>query len=437
MASAPSRAERAFTVVALVALTGAVVPLLTERSGARLGPGDQNIASQAVFWGVYAVTAIVAFRRWRSLVRAAKHNAALWALVGLALVSVFWSDAPGVTLRRAAALLCTTGFGVYLAERYQPKVFLRLLGYALGMSAALSVTFVLVLPGYGISEGFLSGTWRGVYIHRNALGRLMALGIAVFMLSGLDGSRRWTGWLGAVVAFVLIVMSGSMSALVISATLIALVACAPALRWEHSVRAGVVALLILAGGIAATIISTRVDTAVSAIGRDVSLTGRTEIWGAVWKMICLRPWLGYGYNGFWLGWSGASSHVWRVTGWDPPHAHNGFLDLWLDLGLLGEVLFLASVTTTVYRSIVLLQRSSGFNSLFPLLFVAYLLLYNLIESVVLVRNSIFWVLYVTVALQGAKPLCLGSGGVVSVAKVEGRQAGGAAKMIGRAAAARC
>ena len=73
--------------------------------------------------------------------------------------------------------------------------------------------------------------------------------------------------------------------------------------------------------------------------RDEGLTGRLNLWNAVLLAISKRLWLGYGFNAFWQGMKGESGYVLTAVGWAPKYAHNGFLDLVLDLGLLGLLVF--------------------------------------------------------------------------------------------------
>jgi len=137
--------------------------------------------------------------------------------------------------------------------------------------------------------------------------------------------------------------------------------------------------------------------ALGAVGRDATLTGRTQLWADVIVQIEDKPWLGYGFGGFWLGWNGPSAAIWEETTWQPPHAHNGILDLWLDLGAVGVALFVVGFVVAVVRALRLAQRSCDRAELLPIAFLVFMFLYNFSESTILHQNSIFWVLYVASA----------------------------------------
>lgn len=90
--------------------------------------------------------------RWRQFINVLTRDKLLLLLVVVALCSLFWSVSPEVTLRRSVALVGTTAIGAYLATRYTVGGQLRLLAWALGIAALLSLVFGLLLPSYEISS---------------------------------------------------------------------------------------------------------------------------------------------------------------------------------------------------------------------------------------------------------------------------------------------
>jgi O-antigen ligase len=145
------------------------------------------------------------------------------------------------------------------------------------------------------------------------------------------------------------------------------------------------------------------DAVLNLLGRDATLTGRTPLWALMWGMIRLRPWFGYGYGGFWLQWNPPSAEIWRASmwtgGWLPPNAHNGFIDLLADLGIVGLGAFLISFGSNLVRSLRLVRQSVSAADLFPLLFLYLYLLANVTETVLVIHNSLLWMLYVALTIQ--------------------------------------
>ena len=147
--------------------------------------------------------------------------------------------------------------------------------------------------------------------------------------------------------------------------------------------------------------------ALAYLGRNATLTRRTEIWTAVWSAISSHMLLGYGFSGFWAGVHGESAQVAARLGFVARHAHNGFLDLWLELGLAGLLLFAAGYFQAVRNGIRLLRMRHDRLASWPLLYLAFMLLYNLAEGPILRQNNLYWALYVAVVVAVAQAAHIG------------------------------
>jgi exopolysaccharide production protein ExoQ len=400
--------EKSFAVLAIFLFSGALVPLLRLPSG----PGVQLPEGDPVLWtmwlGLYGVASLLILVRWRRSIHVATRDKLLLLLIGIAMLSVLWSFAPQITLRREVALIGTSLFGVYLATRYSLDQFLQLLAWALGIAAVLSLIFALMLPSYGITSGaYGSESWQGVFGGgKNVLGRTMALSAVVFMLLALSTRKhRLVLWSGFVLSTGLLWMSNSVTSLISLFAILLLLPLYQALRWRYTLPVSLLILAVVAGGIALTWLLANAEDVLGVLGRDPTLTHRTELWPAVIEMIRQHPWLGYGYGAFWLGWSGESAHVslWVLESGDPPilHAHNGFLDLWLDLGLLGLATFALGFSLAALRAVSWVRATRTATGLWPLLFLTFIFLYNFTESSILVHNNLFWVLYVAISMLTA------------------------------------
>jgi exopolysaccharide production protein ExoQ len=403
--------ERCFVVLALFLFTGALLPLLLAQDQGSQDPVQGNPVSQVVFLGIYGITSLLIAVRWRRFIWVAARDKLLLLLIGVVLFSVFWSAAPAITLRQDVALLGTTLFGVYFVARYELREQLRLLAWAMGIAALLSLICALALPSYGIDSNDVRGdAWQGIYGGgKNILGRTMALSMMVFLLLALDkhGRHRWLLWAGFGLSAILLFQSHSTTPQVILLTILFLLPLYAALRWHYALGASFFVLAVLVGGGIATWLVADADLVLNALGRDLTLTNRTYLWPAVIEMIRERPWLGYGYGAFWLGWAGESAHVWlwnAQIGLEAEHAHNGYLDLCLNLGLLGASTFVLGFLLTARRAIVWARYTRKAEDLWPLAYLTFILLYNLTESAIIAPNDIIWLLYVVVVLWTATRL---------------------------------
>jgi exopolysaccharide production protein ExoQ len=394
---------RVFVVfVFLLASTGLLIPLLRQQGSAVSDVSAGDPVTQILWLGVYAVTFVLIALRWRQFVGVVTRDKLLLLLVALAVLSVLWSAAPETTLRRGVALVGTTAFGAYLAARYTLGGQLRLLAWALGIAAVLSLISGLALPSYGISsDPLFVGDWQGIYNHKNALGNDMSLGAVVFLILAASnrGGRRWLIWGCFVLAVCLIVLSDSQTALIVLLALLALWPVYRSLRWRYTLALPFLIFAVLLGASVATWLVSNADTVLGAFGRDVTLSGRTELWSLVWDEILERPLLGYGYSGFWLGLEGESAPIWLATGSEVPAADNGFLDLWLNLGLVGVAVFVAGFSVAFLRAAAWARASRTSEGIWPCIFLTFMLLYSVSESVFLRQNSTLWILYVSTVLS--------------------------------------
>lgn len=399
-------AENVFVVISLLFFSGAVLGLVSP---------TKDLHQTILFgnYGIQAIAILLIVVRWKRVVRIVIREKLLWALVGLAVTSVFWSDEPMLTLYRTdgpcvIALVLATLFGVYLATRYSLNEQLWLLAWTLGTAALLSLVVSLVLPQYGVmgmgvvlSSEDLShpGAWRGIYGHKTILGTIMALSTLVFLFFATNSRRyRWVAWAGIGLSVGILVLSTTKGALVILLTIVFLLPFYGALRWNYSLAVPFFITTLLVTGGVATLFLGNADTILGSLGRDTTFSGRTSIWPAVLDKIWERPWLGYGYGVFWRGWEGESADVWRTSPIQAAHAHDGFLDLSLDLGFLGLSVFALSFLTVCLRAVKWIRLTKTAEGLVPLSYLTFMVMYNLTESA-LVRADLIWVLYVAVTLS--------------------------------------
>ena len=132
-----------------------------------------------------------------------------------------------------------------------------------------------------------------------------------------------------------------------------------------------------------------------ASGRDSTLTGRTGIWQTVLNEP-INPLLGTGYASFWLG--DRLQRIWELYPNTPLlQAHNGYIEVYLNLGLVGVALLVGVVWTAlrnVQRRLVAVQYSTGNldDSLFQSFGIAYMiayLAYNITEATFMGLNFLF------------------------------------------------
>ena len=388
-------------------LSGAALLLAAGAGGYWLGSGDAasgNQTLQLIWFGLYGFAALQLFRAGAHALRTATGSFLVWSLIALAVVSLAWSTAPGVSVRRLVALLGSSIVGLYLANRYRGRDLYSLLLLTTAIGMVLSLAVVLLLPSVGISTVAYESGWQGIFIQKNWLGRVAGLSAILWILYVSSTHTRRVLAVGMLALSVIMLLgSGSKTALLVTASLLLITLMLPLFRLHLSLAIPLFLGLLAGGAVAVSRVLANAEELTGLVGRDLTLTGRTEIWDALTPLAAEHPWLGYGYGGFWLDWSGPSRTIWTRLGWQVPNAHNGFLDLRLELGYIGLTLFLLSFVVNLARAIALVHASSRAEAKLPIIFLTFLVLANVTESFLLLHNSLFWILYVAVSFQ------LGSG----------------------------
>jgi exopolysaccharide production protein ExoQ len=388
--------EKIFVFSVLLLSTGAFMSLTVAR-----GQGQDAASGQAgmqmAWMAIYLVAVVLLLWKCRVALKESCREYLLVALALLALSSTVWSDDPGVSLRRGIALVLTCLFGVYLGSRFSLREQLRLFAYV--AIACTAFSFVFGILGLGNPVEDLPDAWYGIFVHKNVLGRMMVLSILIFLLSAkADPEWKSRYRFAAGLAFVLLLLSRSATSLAVLAAMLGFLVACPVLRRHKSglIKASLVVLVVLAIGLYWA--SQNLEYILGLFGKDLTLTGRLQLWILSTLMALQTPWLGHGYNAFWLGPGSASHRIIAVVQWDAPHAHNGLLELWLEIGLVGVVLFLAGFILYAGRAIAFFRKHHSPESIWPLCFLVFMFVSNLTESDFLARNTIFWIVYVAVAI---------------------------------------
>ena len=133
-----------------------------------------------------------------------------------------------------------------------------------------------------------------------------------------------------------------------------------------------------------------IGISLEALGRDATLTGRTEIWAVLTGQVAERPLTGYGYGVFWEVEDGPAFWVRQATAWPVPTAHNAWLETALAIGVPATVFAFAVVLTGLALSAR--RLFSGASAYWALPFITSWLVVSLSESNLLEQNGLVWLL---------------------------------------------
>ena len=311
----------------------------------------------AVFMALVAAGLIVVIARKDRVEPILRGNWPILLFFMFAAFSILWSDFPLVTFKH-----WVKGIGdvlmvlILLTEPSATDAIKRLvtrLGFVL---LPLSVLFCKYYPAIGRASTHSAGlNWRGVTMGKNILGGVsVVIGIGLlWRLRSVYKDREYPRRRGKLVALGVVLgmmlwllwMGNSMTSICVLAMASALLLLSgrPVFR-RNPTLLHLVVLVILGGTVYALFVQ---STLVENLGRDPTLTGRTEIWKAVLSVPVNRL-VGAGYESFWLG-----PRLEQIFASFPDmlisEAHNGYLEIFINLGWIG-VSLLACIMVSGYRA---------------------------------------------------------------------------------------
>jgi len=373
--------------------------------GQLFGDTEAGSAMLRLVWPpVYALILALVLMRPMPVLRLMVRAWPIIVLACLTLVSYRWSIDPGTTLRRGLGVVMTAVFAAWLASRYSWTDLIRLMALAFSVLIAGSFIMSLVFPQYGVMAVVHPGAWSGLWLEKNTLGAVMALGTLANVSAALmtpPGRERQFWIAGAVLALTLVLLSTSRTALL--ATMIGLLGPLAIAFARQGFIPGVLALF--GGALAvfglALVLVIGPGVLLEALGRDPTLTGRTDIWGGLISAIQARPWTGYGYGAFWMVEDGPVFWLRQGTQWDVPSAHNAWIEIALDLGVPGLALAVLSYFTALGRA--LKRLFSGPEIYWALPGLAVWGLTSMSESILMLQNGFTWMMFCMTFCKLAAP----------------------------------
>ena len=368
-----------------------------------------------VRWMITFGSLVMIAARSKLLLHKFRRDVFIFAVIFLAVISYNWSDFPIYSFNKVKSeLFPMTIFGLYLGVSFDIKTLFKKSTLALIIGLLLSWFAAFAMPSVGrVHTGPFAGAWTGVYGHKNASSSYMVLTALTLILSSLRrSSQRWMGiyrhlWIRGlgISAFGFIFLTTSGTGLVLSFLIAFNLLLYSQFRWRGKVTVLLLDIGVLVVGSLAIIILGNWNGIVTGMGKDPTLTGRTIFWTiGIDSLIEQQPFFGFGKSGFWAP---ASDYVQEISiafggGYVPPHAHNGFIELALDIGVVGLGLFAISFFLTWARVLQQGYNTREMENLFPLGFMILFLVNNITESYTFYFNHMFWPLYIAIALNAGK-----------------------------------
>jgi exopolysaccharide production protein ExoQ len=361
------------------------------------------------YFGLIAAGIYVLNKRQVQLSEIFRNNGWLMAFLLYCFIAILWSDFPFVAFKRWIKILGHPIMALILFTEPDPEeAVVTLMKRCAYVIVPVSILFIKYYPEWGRGFDPWSGTPfnTGITLDKNALGHdCMILGCFFFwhllQTWRIERSKVRRNELLLTVGFLSMIWwlvsmaqsSTSLVCLVLGVLTIALLG----LRCVNKRLIGtyVIAVVIIwvvaeaAFGISAHVLE--------FLHRDPTLTNRTVLWDEVLK-VKINPIFGVGFESFWLGdrFELFAEKYW----WQPNEAHNGYLETYLNLGLIGLFLLIGLIVATFRKIRLDLLRNSQFAR-FRLGFLVGVVLYNWTEASFKTTSAMWFVFYI-IAIEHLK-----------------------------------
>lgn len=336
----------------------------------------------------------------------ARRNAWILMFFGFAAISALWADDPALALKRWIKCLGNLVMAlVIISERRPERALVFVVRRIAFVLLPLSVLLIKYYPDLGRQYHMGIPMFSGAALTKNALGQLcLIVGMCLVwesLYKAVPTRERLPLGVVAVLAPMTLWLlhmadSATSNVCLVLAILVLLVARLRVMRGRLVRVIGVGIAIGMAVAALETTFGIK-DRIIVALGRRPDLTDRHEIWRIVLSMDT-NPLIGVGYESFWTG--QRALQVWEqlgVTGIN--QAHNGYVELYLNLGLIGLFLLAAGVLSGLVRT-VNDSRGNYSYATFRLALIVVVVAYNLTEAMFIPISNMFVLLLV--ALFGAR-----------------------------------
>jgi O-antigen ligase len=273
---------------------------------------------------------------------------------------------------------------------------MRLLIAAGSLFALLNIFFAIFLPEFGTELAYYEYSWRGITAFKNVCGYSTVFFIAPALFLKPKSSLHRAFLSGYVAAHILVLyFTKSRTAWLMLLGMVAtryVVRLSKKMEWRkyQSVLLSICMIASLALPVGQPIVA----GIAAAIGKDPSLNGRTNVWASIAEALYKRPVLGYGFHAFWLGLAGESGKIMTSGRWYPGFAHNGFLEIWLELGIVGVVGMSVITVRNMIVGIRQLKVDYTEQNCWYICITVITVICNLAEGTLLSAANLSWMIFV-------------------------------------------
>jgi O-antigen ligase len=369
---------------------------------------EENIPDAIFFSGLILAGIIVINKRrinWSGILN---NNKWLIYLIIYCGLSIFWAEYQTISLKRYIKALGDVLMAlIVLTERNPIGALEKLFRKAFFLLIPLSIILIKYFPHLGRhqSKNWGPDMWIGVATHKNTLGQLCLIAGLYFIWDSIKNRDRRDINLINIIYLLMIVYliyggGHSISNTCVTLLPVGLIIYLLIEKFRSrilGVLCGAAIFFLVLQTASEVFLQTSIyESIVEIQGKDISLAGRTDLWQDLISIGMKQPLFGAGFGGFWI--PSRLNYFKELYTWGPGQAHNGYIEIFLNIGLVGLWLFI--ITVIVALKVAMRQINFDFKyGAIRITLLVVTLLHNYTESGFIRPTHLIWFIFLLMAIN--------------------------------------
>jgi exopolysaccharide production protein ExoQ len=342
-------AKFAFVVFLFFAFFGTALPFQEEIESAD-EIGTSNIINQLSYSSLFLISLFSLLPKRKEILLLIKKEKVFTAFLIWCFITIIWSDFKFVSFKRlfqiiTITMVSTTALFYIDSDSRLIKYFKAILYPYL----IISLISVFIIPG-ALDHSF--GSWRGLASSKNHLGQISLISIMLCFIALRTDKTLKNKLISLLMLFISITLLAGTRSTTSLLVFIFLLSVATLLMIEKQFKqlgVGYTFSFVVISAFLVILISVAlnapnyISAVPNAFGKDMTFTGRITLWQEMLLEISQHPIIGTGFQSFWVMSNYKLMNLYEKFVWLPLQAHNGYLDILNEVGVIGLTLVILMV----------------------------------------------------------------------------------------------
>ncbi len=317
-------------------------------------------------------------------------------IVGLLIISSLISINPRATVQSSISIMIATFFILVISCLYDTNMFYSILSKYFITSIIFSIIYMVAIPSLGWMDYYGELLPQGVYSHKNVLARNMIIAMIVLFNCAKqkkDIIKRSIYFIFVAIAIGLVILSKSTTGLIYLIVFMSINLMIFKKKEVPKVIVKILYIIVIIFNICTYFISSpnlsSILSNINIMGKNLTFTGRNVIWHYCFEKAFQKPLFGYGFDVFWES-SLITEEFYARFNFTPPHAHNGYLGVLIDGGIVILILIMYLIYKAIKNNV---KIRNDINAKTTVIILAFILLINLTEAAFISNQTyLFWMI---------------------------------------------